>query len=205
VDLTSATLAPFALASLIVELTPGPNMGYLALVAATEGRARGLAAVAGVALGLAILGSAASVGVAALFAAAPWADPLVRVAGIAWLLWLAWLAWRGTTERDEGGASGASARAHFLSGLIGNLLNAKTVLFFAVVVPSFLPPGTEPSTGDRLILAAIYVGVATAVHAGIVLAAGTVHRLVSTPARLTRALRVQALGLVAVALWIAVA
>ncbi len=204
-DLTAAALAPFVLASLIVELTPGPNMGYLALVAATEGRARGLAAVAGVALGLAILGSAASVGVAALFAAAPWADPLVRVAGIAWLLWLAWLAWRGTTERDEGGVAGASARAHFLRGLIGNLLNAKTVLFFAVVVPSFLPPGATPSTADRLVLAGAYTAVATAVHAGIVVAAGSVHRLVSSPARLRTALRVQALGLVAVAVWLALA
>jgi threonine/homoserine/homoserine lactone efflux protein len=205
VDLTAAALAPFVLASLIVELTPGPNMGYLALVAATEGRARGLAAVAGVALGLAILGSVASVGVAALFAAAPWVDPLVRVAGIAWLLWLAWLAWRGTAERDEGGAAGASARAHFLRGLIGNLLNAKTVLFFAVVVPSFLPPGATPSTADRLVLAGVYTAVATAVHAGIVVAAGSVHRLVSTPARLRRALRVQAAGLVAVAVWLALA
>jgi threonine/homoserine/homoserine lactone efflux protein len=205
VDLTAAALAPFALASLIVELTPGPNMGYLALVAATEGRARGLAAVAGVALGLLVLGSAASVGVAALFAAAPWVDPLVRVAGIAWLLWLAWLAWRGTTERDEGGKGGASARAHFLRGLIGNLLNAKTVLFFAVVVPSFLPPGASPTTADRLVLAGVYAAVATAVHAGIVVAAGSVHRLVSTPARLRRALRMQALGLVAVAVWLALA
>ena len=204
-DLTTATLLPFVIASLVVELTPGPNMGYLALVAATEGRARGLAAVSGVALGLVILGSAASVGVAALFTAAPWVDPLVRVAGIAWLLWLALLAWRGTAERDEGGVVGASASAHFLRGLIGNLLNAKTVLFFAVVVPSFLPPGAMPTTADRLVLAGIYAAVATAVHAGIVVAAGSVHRLVSTPDRLRTAMRVQALGLVAVAVWLALA
>lgn len=36
-----ATLGAFATTSLLVDLTPGPNMAYLALVAATEGRAKG--------------------------------------------------------------------------------------------------------------------------------------------------------------------
>ena len=90
-------------------------------------------------------------------------------------------------------------------GVLVELLNPKTVLFFAVVVPSFLPPGATPSTGDRLALAGVYAAVATIVHAGIVVAAGSVHRLVSTPSRLRTALRVQALGLVAVAVWLALA
>ena len=42
----------FALAVLLIELTPGPNMAWLAGLAATEGRRCGLSAVAGVALGL---------------------------------------------------------------------------------------------------------------------------------------------------------
>ena len=64
------TLAGFALTSLIVELTPGPNMAYLALIAATEGRRPGFAAVAGVALGLGVLGLAAGFGLATLIAGA---------------------------------------------------------------------------------------------------------------------------------------
>ncbi|HMO08654.1 MAG TPA: LysE family transporter, partial [Paracoccaceae bacterium] len=74
-------LAGFALASLLSELVPGPNMGYLALVAAAEGRRAGLAAVGGVALGLAGLGLAAAFGIAALVAASPAAYGLLRWGG----------------------------------------------------------------------------------------------------------------------------
>ena len=58
------SLWAFALASFILELTPGPNMGYLAALALAEGRRAGLLAVAGVATGLAaqtLLGAAAMV------------------------------------------------------------------------------------------------------------------------------------------------
>lgn len=65
--------AGIALISLIVELMPGPNMAYLAPVAATEGRRRGYAAVSGVALGLAVPGLLASTGLATLIAASPMA------------------------------------------------------------------------------------------------------------------------------------
>ncbi len=83
------TLAAFAVTSLIIELTPGPNMAYLALIAATEGRRPGYAAVAGVALGLGALGLAAAVGLSALIAEAPVVYQAIRWAGVAYLLWLA--------------------------------------------------------------------------------------------------------------------
>lgn len=49
-------LAGFALASVLIELTPGPNMTYLAVLSARQGRGSGYVAVLGVALGLAIMG-----------------------------------------------------------------------------------------------------------------------------------------------------
>ena len=49
-------LLPFVLTALAVELTPGPNMAWLALLSAQSGRLVGLAAVAGVATGLLLLG-----------------------------------------------------------------------------------------------------------------------------------------------------
>lgn len=52
----SADLAGFALASVLIELTPGPNMTYLAVLSARQGRVSGYVAVLGVALGLAIMG-----------------------------------------------------------------------------------------------------------------------------------------------------
>jgi threonine/homoserine/homoserine lactone efflux protein len=61
----------FSLAVLLIELTPGPNMAWLAGLGATQGRAAGLAAVWGVALGLLANGLLAALGLATLLQAAP--------------------------------------------------------------------------------------------------------------------------------------
>ena len=61
----------FALAVLLIELTPGPNMAWLAGLSATEGRRTGLAAVAGVAIALLTNGVPAALGLAALLGAEP--------------------------------------------------------------------------------------------------------------------------------------
>lgn len=50
--LLPGTALSFLLTCVIIELTPGPNMTYLAMVSASEGRKVGFATVAGVALGL---------------------------------------------------------------------------------------------------------------------------------------------------------
>lgn len=68
---------------LLIELTPGPNMAYLAALTLGRGRRAGLAAVAGVALGLAVIGIAAVLGFAALVAASPMLWNALRWAGTA--------------------------------------------------------------------------------------------------------------------------
>ena len=57
-------LTEFLVAVLVIEITPGPNLGYLAALSATRGRVAGLAATAGVALGLSTHAVAAAFGVA---------------------------------------------------------------------------------------------------------------------------------------------
>ena len=59
--MVAETLA-FAATALAIELTPGPNMAYLALIAATEGRRPGFAAAAAVAPGLRLMGLVAAMG-----------------------------------------------------------------------------------------------------------------------------------------------
>ena len=60
------SLLSFAIASLVIELVPGPNQTYLAALTITSGMRAGLSAVAGIALGLSIYGLAAALGVAAI-------------------------------------------------------------------------------------------------------------------------------------------
>lgn len=194
------TIAAFALTSFLVELTPGPNMAYLALVAATEGRRRGYAAVAGVALGLAVLGVLAAMGVAALIAASPTAYQALRWAGVGYLLWLAWQGWRGAEAAEGETAAGAPLTVWFRRGVITNLLNPKAAVFYVAVLPEFLLPGD--GFGPGLVLSGIYVGIATAVHAMIVTLAGAAHALLADPVRERRVRRVLSLALVGVAVWL---
>ncbi len=163
--LATETLAGFALTSLIIELTPGPNMAYLAMIAATEGRRPGYAAVAGVALGLAVVGLIAAFGLATAITAQPVLYQTLRWGGVGYLLWLAWDGWRDADAALEHAARGSTLLRYFRRGLVTNLLNPKAAVFYIAVLPGFLP--AEAAVAQAVALSATYVAVATGVHLAI--------------------------------------
>lgn len=194
-------VAPFLLAALAIELTPGPNMAWLALLSATAGRGPGLAAVLGVALGLGLQALLAALGVAAAIAAWPELYRVLHLAGVGFLLWLAFESWRDAGNRAHhlpGG--GESAGDGFRRGLIANLLNPKAMIFFVTILPGFL----AASDGVRaaLILSTLYLAIATLVHLGIVLAAGSLRGWLANPAVSVRMHQLQTLALIGVAVWL---
>jgi threonine/homoserine/homoserine lactone efflux protein len=197
----SATLAAFLLTALLIELTPGPNMAYLALVSAVEGRRAGLAATTGIALGLAIVGVIAALGLAALLSTSPFAFAVLRWGGALYLLWLAFEAWTGAGEVSPSRSNHSkNAAQHFRRGLIVNLLNPKAALFFVAILPGFTDPA-RPLLAQTLLLTLLYVALATAIHLILVGLAGTAQRWLSDPARQAIARRGFAVMLAAVALW----
>lgn len=197
-SLGAAALVPFALTCFIIELTPGPNMAYLAVVSASEGRKPGMATVAGIALGLAVVGAAASFGVAEFVAQSDTIYGVLRWAGVGFLLYLAYDAWRDGTAAAE--PTGKAPSFYFRRGLITNLLNPKAALFFVTVLPTFIVPD-RPLLPQNLMLATIYVGVATVVHTAIVLLASTLEPVLNSPSRERMVRRALALLLAAVAIW----
>lgn len=200
----TTTLAAFALASLLIELTPGPNMAYLAVLSLERGRLAGLAAVGGVALGLAVLGALAALGVGELLAANRALYEILRWAGIAYLLYLAWDSYRDARRPLDADVDHRPVAEHFRRGLITNLLNPKAILFYLTVMPGFVDPARNP-LGQTLLLGLVYVSVATLVHTAVVLAAGFAQPLLVGQASRARLGTVFALLLVAVAIWVAVA
>src|SRR4029077_4274963 len=86
-------LLAFALTALIIEITPGPNMTYLAALSLSSGMRTGFAAVAGIAIGLATYGIVPARGLAAIIDSSPLLYGLLRWGGVAYLLWLAWGKW----------------------------------------------------------------------------------------------------------------
>ncbi|MET0719858.1 MAG: LysE family translocator [Tardiphaga sp.] len=197
-------LLAFALTATIVEITPGPNMAYIATLSLSHGLRVGFAAVAGIALGLMTYGIAAALGLAALIDSSRWLYEALRWAGVAYLLWLAWDAWSSENESADIVESGDSQpwRA-FRRGLVTNLLNPKAAIFYVAVLPEFIRADGGAVVTQTLLLSGIYVGIATAIHAGIVLLAGSLQGTIATPDRRRTVRRGLALVLLGIAVWFA--
>jgi threonine/homoserine/homoserine lactone efflux protein len=194
-------LTAFVLTSLIIEMTPGPNMAYLAVLGASRGRIAGFAAVLGVALGLALLGIAVGLGGGSLILNNRVAYETLRWAGALYLCWLAYDSWKEGRQPFETASVSQSLFVQFRRGFITNLLNPKAALFFIAVVPEFIA-GPAPSLRELAVLVSIYVAVATLVHGLIVLLAGTLQAFLAAPQRRKMAGNVFAVVLFLVAVWL---
>jgi len=195
---------PFLLTALVIELTPGPNMAWLALTGASAGRKAALAATAGIATGLAIVGLLAAFWLAELAQASPHLFALLRYGGAAYLLWLAWEAWTGKGEVSPGHARDGHARQWFRHGLLLNLLNPKAALFFVAILPNYVV-GTMGVMPQTLMLSAAYVVVATFVHGMIALSAGRAHGWFEQGDNAAHLRRICAVMIAAVAIWFLIA
>jgi threonine/homoserine/homoserine lactone efflux protein len=194
----------FILAVLLVELTPGPNMAYLATLALARGRAAGLMATLGVALGLSVHAVVTSFGAGELLFLYPWLYEILRWTGIGYFFFLAWDGWQ-TSENSLSRAEPKSARGSlFLRGFLANVFNPKSLLFFVSVVPTFvgLAPGQPNYVAQMALFGAVYVGIATAVHATIVMLAAQVSPWLREGTHRNLVQRVLAVALVFVAVWL---
>ncbi len=197
-------VAPFLLAVALIELTPGPNMGWLALVSLARGRLAGFAAVAGVTVGLAAWMLAAAFGLTQVLLAWPPLYQVIRWAGVLFLLYLAWEAWRGDGDPAAGdGAEARTMRALFLRGLTGNLLNPKAAVFYVALLPSFMRPDHGSPLIQALTLGTLHLAVAVAVHSAIVLGGARVGPAATGRMQGPRLRMLMALGIAGVALWMA--
>lgn len=192
--------APFLLTTLLIELTPGPNMAWLALTSASYGKRSGFAAVAGISVGLALLAAASAVGLAELATRSPFVFGVLRYAGVAYLLWLAWKAWTGDDELSPDIANRNALGAWFRHGLLLNLLNPKAAVFFITVLPAYVS-ADDPIAPQTALLSASYVAIATAIHLVLVAFAGHAHGWISVGKRSHIVRRFFAGLLTAIAIW----
>lgn len=200
-------LMAFALTCVIIEITPGPNMTYLAALSLSNGMRTGFAAVAGIALGLLAYGVIAALGLAAMIDSSPLLYGVLRWTGVVYLLWLAWESWASEREAAPeaiGGEDGGPGLA-FRRGLITNLLNPKAAVFYVAVLPEFVQVDGGPVVLQTLLLSVVYVAIATSIHSTIVGLAGTLQSTVATAGRRRTIRRGFALVLVSIAIWFALA
>jgi threonine/homoserine/homoserine lactone efflux protein len=183
-----STIALFALASLALTMTPGPDMALIASRSLGQGREAGFATLAGIQAGTYLHAVAAAFGLSQLFVVVPMAYDGVRWAGAAYLLYLAWASVRsgGAAFAPTGVSPHLPLRRIFMQGLVTNLLNPKMVLFVLALFPQFMKPESGSIVGQTLILATILNLVGLAVNGTVILAVGHFSRGIVASPRFTR-------------------
>jgi len=167
----SSTFVAYLIASTILAVTPGPGVIYILTRTLSRGRQAGLASVAGIALGNLANATAASLGLAALLAASAAAFAVMKFAGAGYLVFLGIKAMRSKPRLEvDRGFPLASSRRLFADGFLVALLNPKTALFFAALLPQFISADASP-LGQGLVLACVFVSIAVCTDTMYVLAA----------------------------------
>ena len=141
---TMHSLALFLAAGLALNLTPGPDMLYVAARGASEGRSAGVVSALGIGTGTLVHVALVAAGLAALLAAVPVAYLALRLVGAAYLIYLGVRALRGGPTASTGALAPAPLGVIFRQGVITNVLNPKVALFFLAFLPLFV----EPSRGN---------------------------------------------------------
>ena len=149
-------LGAYAVACVVLFVTPGPDMSLFLARTLAGGRRAGIAAMLGVSAGCLAHTLAAALGLSALVAASATAFGALKVVGALYLLWLAWQALRhGSALSVEAGGRALSLRRTFLLGLGVNLTNPKVVLFFVTFLPQFVSAG-DPDAGAKLLFLGLF-------------------------------------------------
>lgn len=142
----------FAVAAIVLAITPGPDMALFISRTVNYGLPHGVAAVLGTSSGLLVHITLAAFGISLLLVAAPTAFFALKIVGAGYLAFLAIQAIRA------GGGLSIAARAQrpptfvqsYLTGLGINLTNPKVVLFFVTFLPQFVSR-TDPAASSKLL------------------------------------------------------
>lgn len=177
----STHLLAFALVSLGLVLSPGPNMVYLLSRSITQGRGAGLVSLGGVALGFVFYMLSAAFGITALLMAVPYAYDALRLAGAAYLLVLAWQAVGpgGRSPFEVRDLPVDRPRKLFMMGFVTNLLNPKIAVLYLSLLPQFLDPARGSVLRQSLVLGLTQIAISVSVNACIVVMAGSIARFLA--------------------------
>jgi threonine/homoserine/homoserine lactone efflux protein len=131
----------FALAALLLNITPGNDMLYVASRSAGQGARAGVVSALGIMVGCLVHLGAAAAGLSALLARSAAAFDLIKYIGAGYLIYLGTKALlnRKPSALSLGtGVQPASGRRIFLQGVMTNVLNPKVALFFLAFLPQFV-------------------------------------------------------------------
>ncbi len=131
----------FVTASLLLLVVPGPAVLYVVARSIEQGPKAGVISTLGINVGTLVHIGAVAVGMSSVLAASAMLFSIIKYAGAAYLIYLGVKAFRaGLPVAVETELEHSSLRRVFREGIVVNLLNPKTALFFLAFLPQFVDP-----------------------------------------------------------------
>ena len=170
----SSSLLLFAVAAMALIAVPGPAVLYIVAQSIDRGRLAGFVSALGIAVGGLVHVTAAAIGLSSLLVSSATAFNVVKYAGAAYLIGLG--LWTLLHRPDEPSAEIPKERRlsrRFWQGVVVNVLNPKTALFFFAFLPQFIDPDKGSAALQIGVLGLVFVSLAVASDSMWALAAGT--------------------------------
>lgn len=132
----------FFAAALTLALIPGPGMLYVLARTLRSGRREGVLSTAGTGIAGLLHTLAAALGLSAILATSAAAFAVVKWLGVAYLIYLGvrTILTKASFADDIGLERPASSQGALRQGILAEILNPKTALFFLAFIPQFIDP-----------------------------------------------------------------
>jgi len=182
-----SSLLLFVTGAIILLVIPGPAVLYVVSRSIGHGRPAGLVSAMGVTVGTLFHVAAATLGLSALLASSARAFQFVKYLGAAYLIYLGVCVLRSGADAQQAIADQRRLRSIFGQGVLVNLLNPKTALFFLAFLPQFIDPARGHATLQILQLGVLFALMGWLSDSAWALLAGVVAGRLRGSARLRRA------------------
>ena len=185
-----STLGVFVGAAIALLLTPGPAVLYIVTRSIESGRLAGLVSVLGICTGTLVHVVAATLGLSALLVSSALAFTAVKYLGAAYLIVLG-IQTLASREHEPSvrRVESTSLRRVFTQGVVVNILNPHTAVFFFAFLPQFINPSSGRVATQMLALGLLFVALSAATDSGWALAAGTAGDWIKDHPRFARGQR----------------
>jgi threonine/homoserine/homoserine lactone efflux protein len=151
-------LPAFMLASLLLNVTPGPDTLYIVSRSVSEGRRAGFVSALGISTGCLVHTGLAAFGLSAVLSTSAAAFDTVKIAGALYLIYLGIRALRSRPAATmDTPPVPRPALALYRQGVVTNVLNPKVALFFLAFLPQFIVPGSGLGPVPFLALGLLFV------------------------------------------------
>lgn len=167
----AASLLAFVGATVVLLLIPGPAVVYMLNRTLADGRTTGLAAVAGLEVGDMVQATLAALGLSAVIATSQTLFESVKWLGIVYLVWAGVRTFLTVPPALTADTSHVNRALVFRQGIVVNLLNPKTALFFLSIFPQFVDARAPDAKTQSLVLALVFVALASVFNSTYVLLA----------------------------------